>query len=427
MFTKNLFSCIKRSLYLTSFLALTSVSINAAAYEKLDKTIAVIDDEVIFLSELNRRFEAAKFRLKDKERINEKKLRERLLEGLILETIQLNIANKNNIQASKADVERAIAITKSNLQRSGLNLETYLQSQNISGEEFLRGLKKEIIVKKMQQAAVNQRITVTEKEIDNFLESKAGQEWLTPRFRLGHIFLPLNEANKKQADKIYKKLQDPNNNFALIAQQYSKGPNAAKGGDLGTQTKADMPELFAAKVDTLTVGEVTPPFTSAAGIHILKLMTRHGAEPVIVTQYKVRHILSKPSKLFTEEEAKAKIEGLYQRIITGESFEALAAEHTDDIGSKLGGGDLGWSSPGVFVPQFEKMMQSTPVGQVSKPFTSQFGWHILKVDDVRKKDVFDSVKRQEVTKLLKRQRFQDELQIWLKELRESVFVEKFID
>ena len=423
MFIKKLFSCFKKSLYI---LALTSVSITTAAYQKLDKTIAVIDDDVIFLSELDKRFAAAKFRLKDKEKVNEKKLKKRLLEGLILETIQLNIAKKNNIQVSKTDVERAIAITESNLKRSGLTLETYLKSQNISGEEFILGLKKEIVVKKMQQAAVNQRITVTEKEIDNFLESKAGQEWLTPRFRLGHIFLPLTDANKKQADKIYQQLQNPKNNFAFIAQKYSKGPNASKGGDLGIQTKEDMPELFTTKVDTLRVGEITPPFTSAAGIHILKLVTRHGAEPVIVTQYKVRHILSKPSKLFTAEEAKAKIAGLYQRIIAGESFEALAAEHTDDIGSKLGGGDLGWSSPGVFVQQFEKMMQSTPVGQVSEPFTSQFGWHILKVDDIRQKDVFDSVKRQEVTRLLKRQRFQDELQIWLKELRESVFVEKFI-
>lgn len=423
MFIKKLFSCFKKSLYI---LALTSVSITTAAYQKLDKTIAVIDDDVIFLSELDKRFAAAKFRLKDKEKVNEKKLKKRLLEGLILETIQLNIAKKNNIQASKTDVERAIAITESNLKRSGLTLETYLKSQNISGEEFILGLKKEIVVKKMQQAAVNQRITVTEKEIDNFLESKAGQEWLTPRFRLGHIFLPLTDANKKQADKIYQQLQNPKNNFAFIAQKYSKGPNASKGGDLGIQTKEDMPELFTTKVDTLRVGEITPPFTSAAGIHILKLVTRHGAEPVIVTQYKVRHILSKPSKLFTAEEAKTKIAGLYQRIIAGESFEALAAEHTDDIGSKLGGGDLGWSSPGVFVQQFEKMMQSTPVGQVSEPFTSQFGWHILKVDDIRQKDVFDSVKRQEVTRLLKRQRFQDELQIWLKELRESVFVEKFI-
>ena len=215
MFIKKLFSCFKKSLYI---LALTSVSITTAAYQKLDKTIAVIDDDVIFLSELDKRFAAAKFRLKDKEKVNEKKLKKRLLEGLILETIQLNIAKKNNIQVSKTDVERAIAITESNLKRSGLTLETYLKSQNISGEEFILGLKKEIVVKKMQQAAVNQRITVTEKEIDNFLESKAGQEWLTPRFRLGHIFLPLTDANKKQADKIYQQLQNPKNNFAFIAQ-----------------------------------------------------------------------------------------------------------------------------------------------------------------------------------------------------------------
>ena len=171
---------------------------------------------------------------------------------------------------------------------------------------------------------------------------------------------------------------------------------------------------------------ITEAFFSDAGVHILALFDRKGAEPVIVTQYKVRHILVKPTDLFTDEEAQKKIQALRTQIVNGADFTTVAQEQSDDIGSKLDGGDLGWSSPGVFVPAFEKAMQNTPLNTISQPFKSTFGWHILTVEDKRSKDIFEDVKRAQVRNIIGQQRFQDELAIWLKELRESAYVEILI-
>jgi peptidyl-prolyl cis-trans isomerase SurA len=176
----------------------------------------------------------------------------------------------------------------------------------------------------------------------------------------------------------------------------------------------------------MKVGDITEPFFSDAGIHILALFDKKGAEPVIVTQYKVRHILIKPTNLFTQAEAQQKIQTLRTKIIAGADFTAIAQEHSDDIGSKIDGGDLGWSSPGVFVPAFEKAMQTTAINNTSQPFKSKFGWHILKVEGKRSKDIFDDVKRSQVRNIIGQQRFQDELVIWLKELRQSAYVEILI-
>lgn len=419
------------SLKATALITTLLFSVHSPAYQAIDKTIAVVGEDLIFSSELEKKIAQAKVRLTTRgTNFSQKKLRSQVLEQLVLERLQLNIANRNNISASKEDIQRALNSTQKNLQRSGLNFEQYIKLQGITKEDAIKEIEKEVKIQKVQQSAVNRRISVTDKEVDNFLDSKAGQQWLTPRFQLGHIFLPATNKTKaqvlKQANTISQQLTTPGQSFQRIAQQYSKGPNASKGGNLGTQTKEDMPELFAQKVDALQVGDISEPFSSPAGVHILKLLSRNGAEPVVVKQYKVRHILVKPTDLFTKEEAKSKIERIYQRLIGGEDFVQLAKESTDDIGTKLKGGDLGWSSPGVFVPAFEKAMSTTPVGDISQPFSSQFGWHVLQVQDTRKRDIFDQVKRQQVSNILRRKRFQDELQIWLQELRENNYVELLI-
>jgi peptidyl-prolyl cis-trans isomerase SurA len=417
-----------KAIRFTAFISVLLMSSHSIAIEEIDKTIAIVGEDIIFSSQLNQRVQQAKKRLTaQKKTVNEKRLRTQLLDNLILETIQLNVARENNVTANKNDMTNAIRLTEAKLRRNGTTLKAYSEINNITIDEMLKELKRDVTIKKMQQGVINQRISVTDKEIDNFLDSKAGKEWLTPRFRLGHLFLPANKdtmnATLKQAQGIFQQLQSPQADFALIAKQYSKGPNASKGGDLGVQTKTSMPALFAEKVDFLDINETSAPFTSPAGVHILKLFSRNGAKPVVVTQYKARHILIKATKLFTVEEAETKINTLYTQLIEGGNFTELASTHTDDIGSKLSGGDLGWSSPGVFVPEFETAMQNTPVNTISKPFRSQFGWHVLTVEGIRKKDIFETVKRQQVVKILKNQRFQDELQIWLKELRESVYVE----
>ena len=187
-----------------------------------------------------------------------------------------------------------------------------------------------------------------------------------------------------------------------------------------------MPGLFIEQVSNLEPNQLTAPFRSNAGIHILKLIQRGGVEPVMVKRFKVRHILVKPSVLFTDKEAKTKADTIYQQLLDGADFKELAREYSEDIGSKQSGGDLSWSRPGQFVPAFEKVMQATAIGQNSEPFRSEFGWHILRVDATRTEDMFDVVKRNQVISILRQRRFQDELQQWIKELREEAYIEILI-
>lgn len=406
-------------------------SANLSANQSIDKVIATIGEDIIFSSELQEKYNQAKAQLKEQgKKFNAERLKKQLLDHLILERLQLNIAKRNNIVASQEEIDAVIKNTKKSLRRQGITFEQYLNSRQLSLDKAIETLKKELIINKIQLGVVNQRIKITEKEVDNFLNSKKGIEWLTPKFRLGHIFLPTTEKNKsqtlKKAQELYKALQSPSYSFERLAVEFSKGPNAAKGGDLGIKKKKDLPELFIHQINTLEVGDITQPFKSDAGVHLLKVIEQHGAKAVIAEQHNVRHILIKATELFTDEEAEAKIKQLHTQILNGKDFSDAAKENTDDTGSKLSGGHLGWSSAADFVPNFAKMVRTTPVGEISKPFKSRFGWHILRVEGKRQKDIFEEVKRKQVVKLLRRQRFSDELQIWLKELRANTYVEILI-
>jgi peptidyl-prolyl cis-trans isomerase SurA len=417
------------SISLLTFVSLTSLSTHAN--QNIDSIIAIVKDDIIFAQELKQKVQQAKIRLTARnQKSNEKKLNDQLLDTLILEKLQLSIAKQNNLSATDAEIDSRINQTKEQLTRNGISFQNYLSSQNLSEAQARKEIGKEILVNKVQRSAISQRINITDTEVNNYLESKEGQEWLTPRFHIGQIFLPYTVKNKQQtmakAKKLYLQVKQQPKQFSEFAQRFSKGPNATKGGDIGIQKKQDLPSLFAERVVKMKVGDITEPFFSDAGIHILALFDKKGAEPVIVTQYKVRHILIKPTNLFTQAEAQQKIQTLRTKIIAGADFTAIAQEHSDDIGSKIDGGDLGWSSPGVFVPAFEKAMQTTAINNTSQPFKSKFGWHILKVEGKRSKDIFDDVKRSQVRNIIGQQRFQDELVIWLKELRQSAYVEILI-
>jgi peptidyl-prolyl cis-trans isomerase SurA len=425
----NKMSTKLRNIALLAVVSLASLS--AHANQNIDSIIAIVKDDIIFAQELERKVQQAKIRLQTRnQKFNEKNLKKQLLDTLILEKLQLSLAKENNLTATDAEIEDSLNRTKAQLQRNSITFKNYLSAQNLSEAQARKEIERETIISKLQQSAISQRINITNTEVDNYLKSKEGQEWLTPRFHVGQIFLPYTTKNKQttmaNAKKLYRKVSKQPNEFGGFAQRFSKGPNAAKGGDIGVQREQDLPPLFVERIVKMKKGDITEPFFSDAGVHILALFDRKGAEPVIVTQYKVRHILIKPTDLFTNEEAQKKILALRTQIVNGANFTTIAQEYSDDIASKLDGGNLGWSSPGVFVPAFEKAMQTTPVDSISQPFKSRFGWHILKIEGQRSKDIFDDVKNSQVRNIIAQQRFQDELAIWLKELRQSVYVEILI-
>lgn len=417
---------------LFSRLALIAASLcliaNAQAYKALDRTIAVVEEDVVLRSELDQRI--LHLSRKQPNILIDERVTKEVLDQLITEKLQLVIAKRVKIQASKEEVDKRVEEIKKLAEAEKISFDEYLQRDNLNEKTLRQTIKESIVLREVQEGNINSRIRVSEREIDEYLSSAAGQNWLQVRYKLSHILLPFEGNNDsrsiKKAQDIIKKINGTDQTFADLAATYSKGPNASKGGDLGWRAKEQLPELFVEQASRLKPNQITAPFRSNAGIHILKLDQRSGAEPVMIKQFKVRHILIKPSPLFTDREAKEKAEMIYEELVDGADFQELAREYTEDIGSKQSGGDLDWSRPGQFVPAFEEVMKSTEIGDISKPFRSTFGWHILKVDATRLEDMFDVVKRNQVVSILRQRRFQDELQQWIKELREDAYIEILI-
>lgn len=417
----------KNKLQTLSVLILFFIAGHSFAFDLLDKTIAVVEEKLILESDLKRRLLHVRFQNDGLSGEITDDIKNKALKQLIDEELQLLIAERAKVAVEDKEVDAAYSNFAKQLQRQGKSIDQYLSAVNVDTTQVKQQIKRDLTIQKVQQGSLNQRIRITDREIDQFLNSKEGQEWIKPRYRLGHILLSFKangEANAlATAQQLYIKLQNNEVNFKAAARQFSNGPNSSKGGDLGWKAQDEMPTLFSQQADLLKPNQVSTPFRSNAGIHMLKLYQRNGADAVLIERYKARHILIKTSELFTEEDAQKKINSLYQSLQQGADFIKLAKENTDDTASKFDGGDLGWSLPGKFVPTFEKMLLNTPPGEISKPFRSSFGWHILLVEDKRTDNMFETVKRNRAGMFLRNRRLEDELQIWLQELRENAYVD----
>ena len=430
-------SHMKNSLYALALawalsLATLATTFVHAEVQQLDGVVAIVNKDVILRSVLNERVREIALRATASGMAlpSIDVLESQVLEHLIIERLQLEMAERYDIQVSDAQLNTTIA----NLRRSNnLTEEAFyaqLRSEGITRDGLREKLREDIAIQQVQRGVVQQRIHISEQEINNFLSSSGGKFWISPEYHLGHILVSLPQAPssedlanaEQKASELYSRLQD-GEEFADLAIAESDGPAALSGGDLGWRRTNELPSLFATIVPDLKTGQVSKPQRSAAGFHILKLYeTRGGQETEVITQNRSRHILIKPSAILTNEEAQAKLAGIRQQILDGADFAEMAKEHSEDIGSALQGGDLGWANPGQFVPEFEKRTQNLPVGEISEPFLSQFGWHILQVQERRQQDMTDEIIRHKARNMLMSRRFEDELQIWQRELRDEAYV-----
>ena len=249
-------------------------------------------------------------------------------------------------------------------------------------------------------------------------------------YRVGHIMRTLDddaseadaEAALSEARGFVQELRD-GADFAQMAIANSSASTALEGGDLGWRRAGELPTLFSDAVLDMTVGDIEGPIATGATIHIIKLLDQRGAGTERMAQTNVSHILIRPSEIVTTEQARVQAQSIYDRIQAGEDFAALAREYSEDPASALNGGELGWSTPDQFVPQFAEVMVAADIGAVSAPFESEFGWHLLLVEDRREQDMSDEARRNMAMDLLFRRRFEEERQEWLKEIRDEAFVE----
>jgi len=412
-----------------SQLAMAQVPIKTVA---LDRVVAIVDQDVVLESELNARKASVLERLQGQyqQLPAEDVLNKQILEQLIVERIELAMAERYDIAIDESEIDQAIEriLQKNNVSQASLEADLVRQGLGLSG--LRTQLRNDLAINRLQQGVVNGRIKITEQDIDNFLASSDGKYATSPDYHIGHILLAVSSsadadavaAAEKKADEVYKKLK-AGSDFAQMAISFSNDQAALEGGDIGWRKLAQLPELFGNQLLDLGVGQVTKPFRSGAGFHILKNMEQRGGGEQLVEQTHARHILVKTSEIMDDTQAREKLLKLKARIEKGEDFAKLARENSEDTGSMLGGGDLGWSMPGMFVPAFEEAMANTPIGTVSRPFKSQFGWHILQVQERRKEDMSDKMKRNQAANMLRSRRFDEEFQLWLTQIREEAYVE----
>ncbi len=406
------------------------MSANAATL--LDRVVAVVEDGIVLQSELDTRISSIEARLNAQNTPlpSRQVMRERVLEQLILEQIQLQMAERMGLRVSDAELTEAL---NSIARRNGYNLQEFaeaLEAEGVTFSQVRNQIRTELLLGRLQQKRVAGRVRITDSEIASFLQSAAGRNTTSTEYLLGHILLslPANPmpaqiaSKRKEAQQVVAEIRQ-GADFRQMAVARSDGRNALQGGVIGWRKDADLPTLAADLVPTMSVGEVSDPIQTPSGFHLVTVLDKKGGKSQIVTQYRVRHILLKANELRSLPEVKAEIDKLYQRIQAGENFAELARLVSEDPISGADGGSLGWVGPGEMVAPFEAVMVATPEGELSAPFQTRFGWHILEVMDTREKDIGEQIQAGKVRQVLHRKQFDIELQKWLREIREEAYVE----
>ena len=404
-----------------------------AQLRTLDGIAAIVDDNVVLLSEfvervdsINKRLEAANQPKPPRELLNQQ-----IIDRLISDRVQLNRAERMGVEIPVEEINKSFTRLAEQRNMSTQQYAAGLESQGFSITDIRKQLEQEIIMQQVQRYHVNRRIDISKSEIDSFLESGEGQFWSEPDYFVGHIVFPLgtdeiNLKSYKEVDDVLGKLKN-GDDFKSLAIRYSRGPTALEGGDIGWRKVAEFPTEISNAIGGLEIGQHSVPVESNGGVHILKVFNkRDNQEEMMIEKNKIRHILIPTNEIRDESQAKGLAQSLADRVRTGENFEDLAKEHSEDFGSALQGGDLGWVLPGQMVPEFEQAAQQARINQVTDPVRSQFGWHVILVDGRKEVDMRGDMIRNQASNLLRSRRYDEEVQLWIQELRDEAFVKVMV-
>lgn len=427
---------------LSMIMLLGSSATLAQQRQALDKIIAIVDDGVILQSEYDERYAEIMQRVEqmDLEVPPPEQLREQIMENLIIENLQLQLASRVGIRFDDDTLNRVITDLA---QGNNMTFEQYVTALDAQGIylQTRERIRRELAVNEVQRGLVNRRISITDQEIENYLRSEAGRTAMAPDYLVDQILIPVAEsdsaavrsAKEAFARDLYERING-GADFAQVRMEAQQGAMAnpprgfqVSGGELGWRKADQLPSLFVDIVPGMRTGQVSEPVRSANGYHLIKLSDVRGDSTRLVKQTQARHILVAPSEIRTEDQARRLAESLYQRIVEeGEDFNILARQYSDDTMSVVAGGDLGWVSDGGLPPQFEQEVRDMEVGVVSKPFRTSFGWHIAEVTGRREQDLSREFQRQQAESVLRQRKFEIELQNWILEIRDEAYV-KYIN
>lgn len=405
----------------------------SAAYQPIDTVIATVSNDVITQSDLDHKIAIVKKNFSDQQQTlpNDTEIRKQVLDRLIIESLQLQLAEQAGLQIS--DERLAQTITRI-AERKNMNDEQFraqLEKEGIAYEDMREQIRKDLILQQLQQSKLRHKIQITEQEVDNYLNSAEGKKMTSSRYQMSHILLEIPEnASREDVEKAKTALTVIRN--SILQGQYTFDDVMAgktingytlQGTQLEWLDKDNLPSLFAQNVDKLQKGAISTPVRSGAGWHLIKLNDISGGSAEIIHQVSARHILIKPSEVRNEKQTQQMALDLYARLQKGEDFGLLAKEYSEDTGSALQGGNLGWSKTSQYVPEFANTLDRLKKDETSQPFKTQFGWHIVQKLDERDHDITLENQKNQAYQAIYEKKFAEELESWLITLREESFIE----
>ncbi|MCC4861016.1 peptidylprolyl isomerase SurA [Vibrio splendidus] len=419
---------------LIAIAAACTVSVSYAAPVELDSVKVIVNEGVILQSDIDASMKTLRANAKKSGQTlpSQDVLNEQVLEKLIIDTIQTQEAERIGVRIDDARLDQAIeGIAKDNNQTVE-QLTASVAEEGLSYNAFREQVRKEIAASEARNALVRRRINILPAEVDNLADILAQETNATVQYKIGHIQLRFNDDQTKeeledQAKEVVEELNS-GKDFSTMAYTYSKGPKALQGGDWGWMRKEEMPTIFADQIKMQNKGSIIGPFRSGVGFHILKIEDVKGLETVAVTEVNARHILIKPTVILSDDGAKEQLEEITRRVNAGEaSFGELAQQYSQDPGSAVQDGELGYQTPDLYVPEFKHQVETLPEGKISAPFKTVHGWHIVEVLDRREVDRTDSALKNKAYQILFNRKFNEEAGAWLQEVRASAFVEMVED
>ena len=419
-----------KSLFKASTLALlisTSISLHAAPQ---DQIIAIVGSTAILKSDLDQGVAEAvhKLQAQNKPIPPTNILQTQVLNQLITHDAQLEQVKKYGLKADEKSLNDAVLRIA---QQSGApSLEAFqkkLDSVAPGTYELLRSrISEDLLIQKLSQQQVMSRIKITDLDVDNFLKSPEGQAAVGSQAHVLHMRISGN-ASAEDLDNTAKAVRGGlknSNDVKDLEKKFTTAQIKVDGADMGFRPLSEIPAELAARVSTLEIGQTTELIKAKDGIHVLKLLEKKSDDKkALVPQYNTRHILIKTTEVVSPENAKQMIDSIYNRLKAGTDFATLASTYSGDPGSARDGGSLGWVSPGMMVPEFDKTMQSITVNEISQPFETQFGWHILQVTGTRQQDMTGEYQKRLARQTLGERQFESEFDSWLRELRANTYIE----
>jgi len=399
----------------------------------LDRIAAIVDDAVIMESEVRERMRTVKAQLAGSGSAApaDDVIRRQIVERLIVESIQMQMATRAGVRVSDEELNEAMRRIAAQNRLSLDQFRGALARDGMPYADMREQVRREIMIGRVQQGIMRNRIEISDQEIQTFLDSDVGEAITSDEFRLAHILLAIpSEASgqeinavKLQAEDVLRQIR-AGADFQTLAVEKSAGQNALEGGDLGWRKPAQIPTMFSDIAQNMDIGDVYGPIKSGSGFHLIKLLQKRGAKAEgKVDQTRVRHILIQPSEIRTLQEAKELAESLRLEVAEGRDFEEVAKLFSDDPGSALSGGDLGWSRSADFVSEFAQQMNDADINELTGVFRTEFGYHFLEVIGRRVEDFSERFKRNQAENYLRSQMFDEELDTWLREIREDAYIE----